>query len=58
MQDVHDGICAGLAANGVEVRSFNFNDRLCFYSSAHVPIEGELVTDDPAAADDTGHPDF
>jgi hypothetical protein len=50
VQDVHDGICAGLAANGVEVRSFNFNDRLCFYSSAHVPVDGELVKAMPPEA--------
>lgn len=32
--DVHRGICNGLAANGVDVRSFNLGDRLSFYSSA------------------------
>lgn len=43
VKDVHDGLCAGLAANGAEVRTLNLGDRLCFYSSAHVPVEGELV---------------
>jgi spore maturation protein CgeB len=40
VSDVHDGVLKGLKANGVDARSLNFDDRLGFYSAAHVP-EGD-----------------
>lgn len=34
--DVHEGLIAGLRANGAEVGEFNLNDRLCFFTGAHM----------------------
>jgi spore maturation protein CgeB len=36
VSDVHDGLAKGLRANGAEVGLLNLNDRLNFYSAAHV----------------------
>ena len=41
--DVHRNIVAGLQANGVEVASFNLDDRLDFYSQAKLERNGEFV---------------
>ncbi len=38
--DVANGWVAGLRANGVEVVDFNFDDRLAFYSTAHIERDG------------------
>ena len=40
--DVHNGVCAGLSANGCEVVSFNLDDRIDFYSNAQIERGGEL----------------
>jgi spore maturation protein CgeB len=51
VQDVADGWVTGLRAKGCDVLDFNFDDRLNFYSAAHVPKDGELVQAfDPAEA--------
>jgi spore maturation protein CgeB len=39
--DVARGWAAGLRQIGVDVYDFNFDDRLSFYSSAHIDFEGE-----------------
>jgi spore maturation protein CgeB len=41
--DVANGWVQGLRANGVEVVDFNFDDRLSFYSTAHLERDGEMV---------------
>jgi hypothetical protein len=43
VQDVARGWVKGLKANGCTVLDFNFDDRLNFYSAAHVPKDGHLV---------------
>lgn len=43
VQDVSRGWVNGLRQCGVDVLDFNFDDRLNFYGSAHVPNNGELV---------------
>jgi spore maturation protein CgeB len=43
VQDVADGWVAGLKANGCDVLDFNFDDRLNFYSEAHVRKDGTLT---------------
>jgi spore maturation protein CgeB len=50
--DVAQGWVKGLRANGVQVLDFNFDDRLNFYASAHIPKNGALVKafEAPAAA--------
>lgn len=40
--DVHNGILRGLRANGVDAREYNLNDRLTFYSEAHIERDGEM----------------
>ena len=40
--DVHDGLVAGLKANGVDVRSLNLHDRLNFYSEVQIERDGEF----------------
>ena len=41
--DVHHGLVKGLEANGVQVASFNFDDRLDFYTGAHIKKSDEWV---------------
>ena len=41
--DVARGWVAGLRKNGVEVTDFNFDDRLSFYSTAHLERDGTFV---------------
>lgn len=41
--DVARGWVNGLRSNGVEVIDFNFDDRMAFYSCAHLEREGEMV---------------
>jgi spore maturation protein CgeB len=41
--DVHDGLVAGLKANGCDVGVLNLQDRLNFYSQAHIERDGEFV---------------
>jgi spore maturation protein CgeB len=41
--DVCNGWVAGLRENGVEVVDFNFDDRMNFYGTAHLPKHGELT---------------
>lgn len=43
VSDVYDGLVKGLRANGAEVGVYNLDDRLTFYSSAHVEREGCYV---------------
>lgn len=43
VQDVANGWVKGLRQVGCQVLDFNFDDRLNFYASAHVPKDGELV---------------
>lgn len=37
--DVHNGLVKGLKANGCEVGVFNLDDRLDFYTAAHIELE-------------------
>lgn len=41
--DVHDGLAAGLRANGCEVGVVNLNDRLSFYCGAHLERDGGFI---------------
>lgn len=41
--DVHNGLLAGLRANGVDAQEFNLHDRLNFYSEAHMQSDGDWV---------------
>lgn len=43
VQDVANGWVKGLRKVGCQVLDFNFDDRLNFYASAHVPKDGALV---------------
>jgi spore maturation protein CgeB len=44
VSDVHDGIVDGLRLNGCQVESLNANDRLYFFTHAHIPNrDGYLV---------------
>lgn len=40
--DVHDGLKKGLLANGVDVASFNLDERLSFYNSAQIERGGDF----------------
>lgn len=41
--DVHRGLLKGLRANGVDAQEFNLQDRLNFYTEAHMPRDGGYI---------------
>lgn len=50
VQDVHNGICSGLASNGIATQSFNLADRLNFYCNVEINGSKALEYEDAARA--------